>query len=169
MSSDDEDLTDINDDVESRGHTTGAYFDVDRNTWMPASACSQHVIPDALPMEANVYVMRRATCSDVLHESENLSLPQLSQDGFMSGIDCLPTIDDLLCSCGRAWAEATLQSHGHFVLRTYLGAVIRTKKKAVCCCGLENLWSPASEYIHTIDGDSEGGMTSLLLKTLCSY
>jgi hypothetical protein len=153
----DDDLSETNDDDESRGHTAGAYFNGDKNTWMPVSKCSQHFIPDTLPEKANEYVRRRASCSDVLFEDEYKTVPQVSRDGFMIGTDCMPMIGDCICSCGRAWTEATLVSDGHFILRTYLGAVVRNKKKALCACGVENRWSPASEYVHTIDSDSEGG------------
>ena len=155
--SDDDDSSENNDDTESRGHIAGAYFNCDKNTWIPVSTCAQHFIPDSLPEEANEYVRRRASCSDVLYEDEEKTVPQVSHDGFMIGRDCLPTLGNIICSCGRAWTEATLVSDGHFVLRTYLGAVVRKKKKALCACGLENHWNPASEYVHTIDSDSERG------------
>jgi hypothetical protein len=157
------------DDVKVKGDTSGTFFNADSNTWMPVSSCSQRIIPEELPVDASVYVMKRATCSDVAHESGEPSLPRLSEDRFMIGVDCLPVIGNSLCNCGRAWVEATLQSCGTFILRTYLGAVIRTKKKAICACGSEKNWNPAIEYVHTIDDDCEGGMLLLSLNEFTHY
>ena len=76
----------------------------------------------------------------------------------MIGKDCLPDLENGSCVCGIPWAEMQLSNCGSFILRTYSGAILRTKKKVMCAtCGVEKKWDPSLEYIHSIDDDSEGG------------
>ena len=138
------------------GHTSGVFFHGSENTWMPIMSCCQQAIPEDLPTAARDIVRCRDICKDVSFDESGF--PKIDKDGFMTGNDCRPTIDDVcLCDCGRRWADAVLEDCGHFILRTYSGAVMRVKKKAVCTCGHELKWNPATEFIHTIDSDCEGG------------
>lgn len=144
-------------DVTISGHTSGAFFSPSENTWMPISSCCQHPIPEEFPTTASETVRRREACK-VVSVDQQSGLPKIDRDGFMIGDDCIPAFDDTcVCDCGRRWADAVFEECGHFIMRTYFGAVLRVKKKAICACGQERLWNPASEFVHTIDNDSEGG------------
>lgn len=100
--------------------------------------------------------MRRCTLNDVQYSSDYI--PLISEEGFMIGTDCLPEIEDQNCTCGEPFSSCSLQPCGSFILRTYAGAVMRAKKKAVCTeCGSVKLWDPSSEFVHSIDDDTEGG------------
>jgi hypothetical protein len=139
--------------------TSGAYFSVEENTWMQSSSCSQSTIPEEWPVEATTFALNRETCRDVekITDAAGAIVPLVDDRGFMIGLDCLPSLDGT-CACGRSWGAATIKSAGHFILRTYVGAVVRERKIGVCPCGAELKWSPSAEYIHTIDNDSEGGI-----------
>jgi hypothetical protein len=126
---------------------------------MPSSSCSQKTIPEEWPVEATSFALNRETCRDVqmITDAQGAIAPLVDDRGFMIGLDCLPALEGA-CACGRSWRAATIKSAGNFVLRTYVGAVVREKKIGACACGAELKWDPSVEYIHTIDHDTEGGI-----------
>jgi hypothetical protein len=173
IKTDESDINDVSDEEETTTEASahGVFFSVEHNTWMSAASCCQQVIPEELPQEASQFVLRRETCRDVETEisSDGEHVPRISEHGFMIGTDCVPQLDDSTCSCGIPWSTSSLQNCGTFVLRTYIGAVMRQKRKAVCIqCGEEKHWDPAAEYIHTIDDGNEGGEKCLYyLSNVC--
>jgi hypothetical protein len=142
--------------------TEGVSFSLEENCWKQLPHCSQTTLPRELPTEAVSYVLRRQSCSDVQHQViGGKSVPYVSDLGFMMGPDCTPEIQIKTCTrCGALWENASIEPDGQFVLRTYMGAVLRSKKVYACKCGEKLSWDPSKEFIHTIHHNSEGGESS---------
>ena len=83
-------------------------------------------------------------------------MPFISDGGFMLGSDCVPSPCSS-CACGSLLTDSVLEDDGHFIMRTYAGAVLRKRKALVCKCGNKLSWNPTAEYIHTIYHGTEGG------------
>ena len=125
---------------------------------MPSQGCLNTNIPISIPIEAQPYVLARQTCSDVQHLSSGE--PFISVEGYMLGHDCTPNSDAFKSNCAQCsgpLTDGTLVDDGVFVLRTYMGAVLRPKKALKCSCGNLLKWNPSEEYIHTIRNNCEGG------------
>ena len=139
----------------------GIFFDVDLNSWVGKADVCQNPIPRDFPESAASYALNRAICSSVQRESPSVESAPVLFDGYMIGAECLPRPTEL-CICGRSGKEAVQYDDGVFVLRTYLGAVKRQKRKAVCVCGHTLHWNPGDEFIHTINNGTEGGDSLIL-------
>ena len=135
----------------------GVHFSMQYNSWMPSQGCLKTNIPVSLPSAAQKFVLTRQNCSDVRHLPSGI--PYVSPEGYMLGPDCIPTTTAELCpQCSTALQTAHLLDDGIFVLRTYMGAVLRRKKTIKCQCGWLAKWDPNTEFIYTIRSDSEGGL-----------
>ena len=123
-------------------------------------SCGQQSLPRELPPEASPFVLRRQLCADVQHvRVQGIMCPFVSEQGFMLGPDCVPNVtESSACTqCRRAWSLARRVSSGQFLLRTYVGTVLRLVFQYVCDCGATMTWDPSSEYIYTIRNGTEGG------------
>lgn len=141
----------------------GVHFSMEHNSWMPSQGCLSTNIPVSLPSDAQKFVLTRQNCSDVRYL--NSGIPYVSPEGYMLGPDCMPQTAGMACpQCSRSLQTAQLLDDGLFVLRTYMGAVLRKKKVSKCLCGWLAKWDPNSEFIYTIRNNSEGG-----LKSICKF
>ena len=147
----------------SSQHADGVTFSMESNCWKPVSNCGQQVLPEQLPAEASAFVFRRGTCADVQQSQiDGMQKPLISPQHFMLGVDCSPNVSDNdLCSqCQRPWKSASREHVGQFIMRTYLGAVLRLKYQLVCICSARLAWDPCTEYIYTIRDNTEGGLVN---------
>jgi len=148
-----QDNGDDSDEPTSKG-AEGVFFSLEENCWRQLPHCSQTTLPRDLPIEALSYVLNRQTCSDVQQQYVgDKSKPFICDLGFMLGPDCVPDVE----ICGALWQNAQVQPDGQFVLRTYMGAVLRNKKVYACECGEKLQWDPSKEFIHTLHHNTEGG------------
>jgi hypothetical protein len=144
----------------SVSHAYGVRFCLESNCWKPLPSCGQQSLPRELPPEASPFVLRRQLCADVQHvRVQGIMCPFVSEQGFMLGPDCAPNVaESSACTqCKRAWSLARRVSSGQFLLRTYVGTVLRLVFQYVCDCGATMTWDPSSEYIYTIRNGTEGG------------
>ena len=158
MSDTEQDNTAPTDETTSKG-TDGVFFSLEENCWKQLAHCSQTTLPRELPIEAASFILNRQTCSDVQQRAiGDKSVPFFCDLGFMLGPDCIPDVINKTCDkCGSLCENAQVQPDGQFVLRTYMGAVLRNKKVCVCECGEKFSWDPSKEFIHTLHHNTEGG------------
>jgi hypothetical protein len=135
-------------------------FNIEKNIWIPDESCSSSPIPKTFPDAAIPFARVRQQMTLYVRQkrtSENFSVPDFLDGGYMSGPDCIPLVPESCPTCSNMLTNVQFLDDGIFVLRTYYGAVLRRRLVVTCVCGHTYKWNPTDEFIHAIKDNTEGG------------